>query len=87
MQSLADNARALTAIADSLARIADHLAPEPNTIVGTPYVARLLGCTTTWVSEMIRDGRIPAACIVTGTGNGKPWKFHRDKIDEWLANR
>jgi excisionase family DNA binding protein len=77
----------LTAIADSLARIADHIAPEPDSIVGTPYIAERLGCTTTWVSEMIRDGRIPTSCIGIGTGNGKPWKFHRDKIDAWLASR
>ena len=75
------------AMAVSLARIADALAPPPPDLVGTPYVAKRLGCTTVWVAEMVRLAQLPRHCIVPGTGKGKPWKFYRGKIDEWLASR
>jgi hypothetical protein len=68
-------------------RIADALAPAPDNIVGTLYVARKLGVTTTWIADMVRQGEIPASCIVTGSGNGKPWKFHRERIEEWMESR
>jgi hypothetical protein len=80
-------AEALGSIAESLRRLADHFTPLPQDVVGTPYVARALDCTTTWVSEMARDGHIPKHCIVAGTGTGKPWKFHKAKIDEWMKAR
>ena len=67
--------------------VADAIAPQPNDLVGTPYVARRLGCTAVWVAEMARDGTIPAQCVVAGTGNGKVWKFYRDRIDRWIASR
>lgn len=70
-----------------LRRIADHFDPPPPNIVGTPYVAQKLNCTTVWVTEMIRLGQIPTSCVVPGTGNGKPWKFHRARIDEWMKKR
>jgi len=70
-----------------LRRIADAIAPEPEAVVGSPYVAGKLGCTTTWVSEMVRSGEVPKGCVVPGTGNGKPWKFYRDKVDAWIASR
>jgi hypothetical protein len=82
--SIADS---LDLIAHHLARIANHVDPPPDAIVGTPYIAKRLGCTTVWVGEMTRDGLIPKTCIVTGTGNGKPWKFHRQQIDQWIASR
>lgn len=68
-------------------RVADHLSPEPGDVVGTPYIAERLACTTVWVTDMARNGQIPKNCILPGTGNGKPWKFHRRGIDEWLRNR
>jgi hypothetical protein len=68
-------------------RLADQLAPEAADVVGTEYIARRLGCTTVWVAEMARKDRIPKECIVRGTGKGKPWKFHRPRIEEWLAKR
>jgi predicted DNA-binding transcriptional regulator AlpA len=71
----------------TLERIADHLAPRPGDIVGTPYVAQKLGCTTAWITDLIKQGEIPAGCIVEGTGNGKIWKFHRLRIDEWIKGR
>jgi hypothetical protein len=71
----------------SLARIADALTPQVPDVVGTPYVAGRLGCTTVWVAEMVRNGEVPKTCLVPGTGHGKPWKFYRRKIDEWLASR
>ncbi|OAI41508.1 hypothetical protein AYO40_00295 [Planctomycetaceae bacterium SCGC AG-212-D15] len=74
-------------IAESLARIADHVAPLPSDIVGTPYIAQRLGCTTSWITELIKTGEIPKNCIVEGTGNGKPWKFHRRAIEEWIKTR
>lgn len=63
------------------------LDPPPPDTVDSCYVAGKLGCTTTWVADMARNGEIPRSCIVTGTGNGKPWKFHRTRIDEWIARR
>jgi len=78
---------ALAAMADNMARIADALTPKPADIVGSPYVAKRLGCTTTWIAEMVRKGEIPKSCLVPGTGNGKPWKFFREKIEAWIALR
>jgi hypothetical protein len=74
-------------VAESLGRIADALAPAPADTVGSPYVARRLGCTTVWVAEMARQGRVPKHCLVPGTGSGKPWKFFRRHIDKWIASR
>ena len=71
----------------SLARIADALDPKPPDVVDSPYVAGHLGCTTTRVAQMARAGDIPKSCIVAGTGNGKPWKFYRDRIDRWIESR
>ncbi len=68
-------------------RIADVLDPPPPDLVDRGYVAGRLGCTTTWVADLARNGEIPASCIVPGTGNGKPWKFRRTRIDEWIARR
>jgi len=77
----------LERLASALERIADHVAPQPGDIVGTPYIAQKLGCSTAWVTQLIHDGTLPARCIVPGTGNGKPWKFHRRQIDEWINSR
>jgi predicted DNA-binding transcriptional regulator AlpA len=77
----------LQSIAQSLSRLADHFDPPPPDIVGTPYVANKLGCTTDWIAMLVRDGEIPVSCLVPGTGNGKPWKFRRSRIDEWIKNR
>jgi predicted DNA-binding transcriptional regulator AlpA len=70
-----------------LSRLADHFDPPPPDIVGTPYVADKLGCTTDWIAMLVRDGEIPVSCLVPGTGNGKPWKFYRARIDEWIERR
>ena len=77
----------IVSIADSLGRIADKMDPPPSDVVASTYIATKLGCTTTWIAEMARSGGIPKSCIVAGTGNGKPWKFHRLKTEEWLASR
>jgi predicted DNA-binding transcriptional regulator AlpA len=74
-------------IADSLSRVSDHFDPPPPDIVGTPYVAAKLGCTTDWIAMMVRDRQIPASCLIPGTGEGKPWKFRRSRIDEWIERR
>lgn len=76
-----------TSIARDVGRIADKLDPPPPNVIDSPTVAARLACTSTWVAEMARRGEIPAKCVVPGTGNGKPWKFFRDKIDEWLRTR
>src|ERR1700733_851384 len=74
-------------IAADIHRIANVLDPAPSNVVGTPYVAKKLGVTTTWIADLIRRGEIPDSCLVAGTGNGKPWKFHRERIDQWLVTR
>jgi hypothetical protein len=83
----AEIARHLAQLVVEVRRIANVLDPPPPDIVDSVYVAGMLGCTTTWVADMARNGEIPRSCIVTGTGNGKPWKFHRTRIDEWITRR
>ena len=77
----------IAAIASQLTRIADHFNPPPSDIVDSVYVSQKIGCTTTWVADLARNGSIPASYIVPGTGNGKPWKFYRSKIEKWLEER
>jgi hypothetical protein len=77
----------LASVATSFLRLADRFAPAPADVVGTPYVAERLGCTTVWVAELVRMGEIPKHCIVPGTGKGKVWKFYREKVDRWLESR
>ena len=74
-------------IAAALERLADHFAPEPDNVVGTDYVAGKLGCTPTHVARLARDGSIPVSCFVPGCGDGKPWRFLRARIDNWLGVR
>jgi hypothetical protein len=74
-------------LAVDLRRIADHFEPPPPDKVGTEYVAERLGCTTTWIADLVRREEIPSSCLVRGTGNGKPWKFHRWLIDGWIESR
>jgi hypothetical protein len=74
-------------LAVAVERIADRLDPPPSDIVGSRWVADRLGCTTTWIAELVRSGEMPRGCVVQGTGNGRPWKFHREQIEEWLATR
>jgi len=76
----------LASIAKSLARIADAVDPPPPDKVDTAYVAKKLGIGLARVSQMATGGEIPPSCIVAGTGNGKLWKFHRARIDEWIEN-
>ena len=75
------------ALVTHIQRIADHFDPPPPDVVGTGYVARKLNCTTIWITEMIRLGQIPRNCVLPGTGNGKPWKFYRTRIDHWISSR
>jgi predicted DNA-binding transcriptional regulator AlpA len=74
-------------VAFQLGRIADHFDPPPPEIVGTPYVATKLGCTTDWIAILVREGQIPPSCVIPGTGYGKPWKFRRSRIDQWIEHR
>jgi len=78
---------ASSSLAADLRRIANHFDPPPPDKVGSEYVAQKLGCTTTWIAELVRREEIPKSCIVPGTGNGKPWKFFRDRIDKWIESR
>jgi hypothetical protein len=77
----------LLRIAEAIEKIAEHIVPEPQAIVGTDYIAERLGCTQTWITDQTRRGEIPRSCCVEGTGNGKPWKYHRKKIDSWIRSR
>ena len=81
------NPEAIFVIAGALTRIANHFDPPPPDVVDSVYIAKKLGCTTTWVADMARNGTIPASCLVPGTGNGKLWKFYRSKIEKWLEER
>jgi hypothetical protein len=74
-------------VARAAERIADRLDPPPVDVVDSPWVAARLGCTTTWVAELVRRGQVPRDCLVPGTGNGKPWKFYRHEAEAWLASR
>ena len=80
-------AAALESLAEDSHRNRAHVAPEPGDVVGTPYLASQLGCSVVWAAEMARNGEIPKSCIVPGTGNGKVWKFYRQRIEEWLVKR
>jgi hypothetical protein len=78
----------LASIAANFGRLVEKLAPGARTeIVGSRYVADRLDCSTQWIGEMVRTGKIPRSCVAEGTGNGKPWKFHKAKIDDWLKTR
>jgi hypothetical protein len=73
-------------IARSLQRIADALAPAPPDLVGTPYVAKRSGRTTTRVTQWVQSGELPSHCVHSG-GDGVPYKFFREHIDKWLVSR
>lgn len=75
------------AVDEFMRQFGDVNKAKPPELVGTPYVAERLGCTTVWVTDLIRNGNIPVGCIAPGTGNGKPWKFFRVRIEEWLKRR
>ncbi len=77
----------LSSLIADIRRIADVMDPPPPDIVDSSYVAGRLGCTTTWIADLARQGKIPLGCLVLGTGDGKPWKFHRGAIDAWIAAR
>lgn len=78
---------AIEECSDDIRRIADHLCPPPDALVDTNYVAMKLGITKERISQIIKEGGIPKHCIVEGTGNRKPWKFHRRSIDQWIRDR
>jgi hypothetical protein len=80
-------AESLATIVEQLRRIADHFDPPPGDLVDTGYVANLLNCTKDYVAQMAREGIIPPNCLVAGTGWGKPWRFHRSRIDGWIHSR
>ncbi len=75
------------AVDEFMRQLGDVSRAKPPELVGTRYVAERLDCTTVWVTELIRKGEIPVSCIAPGTGNGKPWKFVRVRIEEWLKRR
>lgn len=74
---------ALERIADAIER----LAPPLNEYVDTRFVSECLGCSDEYVARLARTGQIPQNCIVAGSGQGKPWKFHKVKIQEWIQTR
>jgi hypothetical protein len=87
LERIASALEQLVGLLDPIVRLADRLAPPANAIVGTPDIARALGCTNTWVAELAREGQIPESCVVPGTGRGKPWRFYRERIDAWIKSR
>ncbi len=74
-------------LSSNILRIANKIDPPPPDIVDSGYVAQRIGCTTTWIADQARAGDIPRHCIVPGTGGGKPWKFHRSRIEAWISSR
>lgn len=86
-ESIADNQERQTAALESLAesqrRLADAKAPQCR-IVGSRYVANRTGHTTQWVREQIESGKLPTTCIAQRAKDGGYWKFHGDKIDQWI---
>lgn len=76
-----------TSVDEFFKQLGDSHRSKPPELVGTRYVAERLGCTTVWVTQLIRSGEIPPSCIAPGTGNGRLWKFIRVRIDEWLKRR
>jgi hypothetical protein len=76
--------RAVASMVDDIKRIADKLDLPPPDVVDTTYVAEKLGLTTKRIAQMALAGKIPAHCIVPGTGYGTFWKFLRSKIEPWI---
>lgn len=74
----------LQKIGDDIRRIANHVDPPSGQVVGTRYVAARLGKTQEWIAKLAQTGKIPASCIVKQSGNGRYWKFHKEKIDQWV---
>jgi hypothetical protein len=74
----------LAKLAASVDRLADRLVPPAPAVVAAGYVAERLGLTSHRIGQLARDGEIPTACVVPGTGRGKPWKFDRARIDDWI---
>jgi hypothetical protein len=57
-------------IAESLRRIADALTPTAPDLVGTPYVAKHAGRTTTRVTQWVQSGNFPlTASTPAGTAS------------------
>lgn len=81
------NGDELKRIAAALERIANHFDPQTRTTVGTAYVAERLGITIKWVGDLVRKGEIPKSCICPKSGDGRYWRFWKDKIDDWIEER
>ncbi len=71
-------------IRSSLVRIADHFDPPERAVVGTKYISERLGVSVRWVGDLVRNGEIPKSCVCPQSGDGKYWRFWKDKIDEWI---
>lgn len=87
VQLLTRLAEAIERCEVELRRIADHFNKPPAPIVGTDYISEKLGITAERVTQLTRERVIPLHCLVEGTGNGKPWKYHRRHIDAWIKSR
>lgn len=77
----------LASVATDVRRIANQLDPPPPDLVDTSYVADKLGVSAKRISQLALAGEVPAAAIVPGTGEGKPWRFYRSKVDPWIETR
>lgn len=85
--ALEDVAARLKSIEPAVARIAEHFDPQKRGVVGTPYIAERLGVSVRWINDLIHKGEIPKGCFCPHTGEGKYWRFWKEKIDEWIATK
>ena len=85
--ALEDVAARLKNIEPAIGRIAEHFDPQKRGVVGTPYIAERLGVSVRWINDLIHKGEIPKTCFCPNTGEGKYWRFWKEKIDEWIATK
>lgn len=74
-------------VESALKRMADHFDPPKRASVTSSYVAVRLGRTARWIGELARTGKIPESCICPRSGDGKYWRFWKDKIDDWIEKQ
>jgi hypothetical protein len=51
------------------------LAPAPADLAGTVYVATKLGCTTVWVTELIKKGSMPWSIAAASTSGSNAAEY------------
>lgn len=86
-EALENVSSSLEQIKPAIIRIADHFDPRQRSVVGTPYIAERLGVSVRWINDLIHKGEIPKSCICPQSGEGKYWRFWKEKIDLWIEGR